>query len=53
MLQIMRVVNFATIRMSVLDVAKSVQWYQDFFAAEPVEQSEKFASFKIAYDCAN
>lgn len=41
-------IEFATIRMCVSDVANSRDWYRRFFGADPVEDLENFVSFKIA-----
>ncbi len=40
--------SFATIRLSVKDVAKSRDWYRFFFGMEPIEDLENFVSFNIA-----
>jgi predicted enzyme related to lactoylglutathione lyase len=39
--------TFSTLRMSVRNVAASLDWYRAFFAAEPVESLENFASFRV------
>ena len=38
---------FATLRLSVNDVSKSKSWYKALFETEPIEETEKFVSFKI------
>jgi predicted enzyme related to lactoylglutathione lyase len=42
-----QVLAFATLRISSVDVRRSRDWYARFFDREPVEEDEKFASFKI------
>ncbi len=43
-----RVEGFSTLRLSVLDVARSRDWYEKFFGVAPVEDLPDFASFRIA-----
>ncbi len=40
--------SFATIRLSVVDVQPSRDWYSSLFGVDPVEDLKNFASFKIA-----
>lgn len=42
---------FSTIRISVLNVAESRDWYRALFNLEPMEDIENFASFKISNTC--
>lgn len=42
-----RVEGFATMRMSVEDVARSRDWYKAFWQLTPLEDFENFVSFKM------
>ena len=46
-----QVKEFSTIRISVVNVSQSRDWYKSLFNIEPVEDIENFASFKIANTC--
>lgn len=43
--------SFATIRISVTNVAESKNWYQSLFGQKPIEEIEDFVSFKINNVC--
>jgi len=43
-----QVKEFATIRISVLNVSESGDWYKALFNLEPIENIENFISFKIS-----
>ena len=43
--------SFATIRISVTDVTESKNWYQSLFGQKPIEEIEKFVSFRINDVC--
>jgi predicted enzyme related to lactoylglutathione lyase len=46
-----RVLEFSTLRISSVDVARSREWYEAFFGIAPFEVLEHFVSFKINSTC--
>lgn len=46
-----KIKNFATIRISSTDVAKSRDWYRSLLDIDPIEDLENFVSFKIGDTC--
>ena len=42
-----KVINLATIRVCVLSVQQSRDWYKSFFGIEPVEDLDDFVSFSV------